>query len=85
MPKIKVVNIKCGGCAAGIKEALKKEGLKNIDVDVANQTVSFDGNSKVATKKLAQMGYPEAGSKRAKSITKKAKSFLSCAIGKTKK
>jgi hypothetical protein len=30
MNKIKVVNIKCGGCEKGIIDALEKAGLKNI-------------------------------------------------------
>lgn len=85
MSKIKVVNIKCGGCEAGIIAALTKEGLKNVKVDVQKQEVSFDGDSKKAKKTLLKLGYPEAGSKEAESLFKKAKSYVSCAIGKAKK
>ncbi|PIR13003.1 heavy metal transporter [Candidatus Falkowbacteria bacterium CG11_big_fil_rev_8_21_14_0_20_39_10] len=84
MTTIKVVNIKCGGCEKGIISALEKEGLKNVQVDVSGQEVSFEGDRDRAAKKLTQMGYPEAGSPAAKSLLKKAKSFVSCAIGKTK-
>lgn len=85
MPKLKVVNIKCGGCEQSIISSLEKEGLSNIKVDVANQTVEFEGDEAIAGKKLAEMGYPEEGSAQAKSLAKKAKSYLSCMIGRTKK
>jgi len=84
MTKIKVVNIKCGGCEKSIITSLEKQGLKNIEVDVVSQTVSFEGNPEVAKRKLASMGYPEAGSKQAKSLLKKGKSYLSCLVGKMK-
>lgn len=84
MITIKVVNIKCGGCGKGIVSALEKEGLKNVQVDVSGQEVSFDGDRDRAAKKLIQMGYPAAGSREAKSFLKKAKSYMSCLIGKTK-
>ena len=84
MNTLKVVNIKCGGCEKGIISALEKKGLSNVRVNVANQTISFDGDINIARKKLASMGYPEAGSKQAKSILKKAKSYMSCAVGKMK-
>lgn len=85
MAKIKVVNIKCGGCEAGIVSALSKKGLKDIKVDIDNQEVIFEGDVSLAKKTLTKMGYPEAGSNEAKSMVKKAKSYISCAIGKTKK
>ena len=84
MNNLKVVNIKCGGCEKGIISALEKEGLRNIKVDVALQIVSFEGNLEIVRKKLSAMGYPEVGSKEAKSILKKAKSYMSCAVGKMK-
>ena len=85
MPIIKVVNLKCGGCEQSVKSALAKAGLRNIAVDVARQSVSFDGDEAVAGKILARLGYPAADSPQAKSLTKKAKSYLSCAIGRIKK
>ncbi len=85
MQYIEVVNIKCGGCEESIIDALTEAGLSNINVDVANQKVYFEGDQEKAKEILNKMGYPEAGSKQAKSLIKKAKSYISCAIGKTKK
>jgi len=85
MSKIHLVNIKCGGCEQGIISALQKQGLKNIKVDVANQLVEFEGDYEVAKKVLTKLGYPEATSQQAKSLGKKAKSYLTCMIGRTKK
>ena len=85
MSILTVVNIKCGGCEQMIISSLEKEGLTNIKVDVANQTVSFDGDIEKAKNILAKLGYPEADSKEAKSFFKKAKSYTSCLIGRIKK
>lgn len=85
MSKIKVVNIKCGGCAAGIKSALSKKGFKKVKVDPNCQLVEFEGDPKTAEKILLKMGYPKAGSREAESVIKKAQSYASCMIGKTKK
>ncbi len=84
MQILKVVNIKCGGCEQNIIDSLQKMGLKNVSVDVAEQTISFEGDENVAKKQLTKMGYPPADSPEAKSKLKKAKSFVSCLIGKTK-
>lgn len=81
---VRVVNIKCGGCKTQIIESLQKAGAQKIEVDVEKQTVSFEGDRDVMCKKLSKMGYPEASSDEAKNVLKKARSFLSCAIGKTK-
>ena len=84
MPILNVVNIKCGGCEKGIEEALAKAGMGDIKVSAADQIVSFEGDADTARKILTKMGYPEAGSEEAKSFLKKAKSYMSCMIGKTK-
>jgi len=85
MPKIKVVNLKCGGCESQVKSILEKEGFENVQVDATNQTVSFDGDLSDAGEILTKAGYPPADSQKAKSLMKKAKSYLSCMIGRTKK
>ncbi len=82
MHQIKVVNLKCEGCANSIIRALEKEGLSDVKVDVAGKTVSFEGDLEKGQKILAQIGYPEQGNQEAARITKKAKSFVSCFIGK---
>ena len=83
---VKVVNIKCGGCAKGIRSALEEKRATNVSVDIENQKVSFEGEVDLEEIKrtLAGMGYPESGSEEAESFFKKAKSYISCAIGKTK-
>ena len=84
MPKIKVVNIKCGGCENQIKAALKKEGITDVLIDVAGGTISFKGKANEARKILSSLGYPEEGSQEAKKFSKKAKSYISCMTGKMK-
>ena len=85
MNTIKVVNIKCGGCEQMIISSLAKGGITNVQVDVAKQTVNFDGDIEKAKKILADLGYPEENSAEAKSFLKKAKSYTSCLIGRIKK
>ncbi len=84
MNTLKVVNIKCGGCEKGISDALESKGLKNIKVSHEDQTVSFNGDIEIARKELTRLGYPEAGTKEAESILKKAKSYETCAVGTVK-
>jgi len=86
--KIEVDNIKCGGCAGGIKAALMKDKMiDDVSVDIEEGVVKIrhkDGFNAAAVKKtLLNMGYPEKGSlKGIRSGAAKAKSFVSCAIGK---
>ncbi len=82
MNTVTVVNIKCGGCEKKITTSLEKAGLTNVTVDVANQTVSFDGDAAGGRKTLSSIGYPEAGTPEAESMLKKAHSYISCAIGR---
>ena len=82
--KVEVVNLKCGGCEKGIKDALSKQGIKNIEVSVKERTVSFEGDLEVAKKELARLGYPEKNSKEAQSFLKSAKSYTTCAVGTIK-
>jgi len=82
MPSITIVNLKCGGCAATITKSLTNAGYSDIHVDVPTSKVTFQGDEKQAEIILAKQGYPRAGSKEAKSLLKKAKSFISCAKGK---
>lgn len=97
---IAVENIKCGGCANGIKQKLSLiEGVKTVEVDIGAGLVSFEMDNHKADKalneeaneslllavkkQLASMGYPEVGSVEGlKAAGAKAKSFVSCAVGK---
>ena len=85
-----VNNIRCGGCANTITKSLLKEGFSNIEVDLSCEprkvTVDICDEASEAHLKaiLRNLGYPlfdeEIG--LADSTALKAKSFVSCAIGK---
>lgn len=89
---IAVENIKCGGCANTIQKALMAvAGVEAvhvaIDEGVIEVSVEPEVNEqevlKTLKKKLLDMGYPEVGSVDGlKSAGAKAKSFISCAVGK---
>lgn len=82
MVTLQVVNIKCGGCQKNIISTLTKNAFTNVSVDIEKQEVSFEGDRTKAMEILLKMGYPEASSPEAKSLLKKGKSYVSCAIGK---
>ena len=85
MQTIKVLNMKCGGCEKTVSSALEKEGFTNISVKAPEGIISFDdGNMEKAEKILSKLGYPKEGTPEAESFLKKATSYVSCAIGKTK-
>lgn len=80
-----VENIKCGGCVNSIQTALRKiEAVEKVAVDVENGTITITGNPyrEKIVKKLNEMGYPHRGNNN---LAKKAKSYVSCAIGKMTK
>jgi len=85
MEKVKIVNLKCEGCAKTIRKALTKEGYRGVEVNNVDLAVSFEGDREKALEILSRLGYPEQGSKEADSLLKKAKSFVICAVGKTAK
>jgi len=84
---IAVENIKCGGCASSIRSRLVEKGLAlAVEVEIEQGRVHVEGNpewrDQVALA-LARMGYPEVGSVEGmKAAAAKAKSFVSCAIGR---
>ena len=86
--KIEVENIKCGGCAGGIKSALMNDKTIDdvlVDIEGGLVEIKYKEGFDIATAKrtLLNMGYPERGTlKGIKSGAAKAKSFVSCAIGK---
>ena len=84
---IQVENIKCGGCAATIKKnLLTDKRISNVEVDVEQGLVTITtSEDAVADYKAAlmKMGYPESGTAEGIAAARaKAKSFVSCAIGK---
>ena len=80
-----VENIKCHGCANTISTGIGKfEEVEEVKVNVEASTVelTINGDEEILLKikeKLARMGYPEAGNN---SGIAKAKSYVSCAIGR---
>jgi len=87
--KIVVENIKCGGCANSITSKLKETfNYEHVDVDVAESTVIIDDKVVDETEVenvLHKLGYPRINSVEGLEAAKtKAKSFVSCAIGRIK-
>lgn len=85
---LKIQNLKCGGCANTILTQLSKlEGIKDVKVNNETDEVTFSYGSEAkmdaALKKLSGLGYPPVG--EANSLPKKAKSFVSCAVGRVTK
>lgn len=79
-----IENLKCGGCAATIKKGLLSlDNVVQVDVSVESSEVSYEASVDVSSavrEKLSKMGYPIAGDKN--TLGHKAKSFVSCAIGR---
>lgn len=82
--EIQIENLKCGGCAATIKKGiLAIEGVSDVTIDVEKSVVTIASESENLEEiksKLSKLGYPEVGDKN--SVLHKAKSFVSCAVGK---
>ncbi len=84
---IEVENIKCGGCANSIrKRLLEIDGVTEVAVDIEAGVVTVSApeavrDTLVAT--LEKLGYPQRGSVAGlKAAGAKAKSFVSCAVGR---
>ncbi|APZ48039.1 heavy metal transporter [Polaribacter reichenbachii] len=81
---IQIENLKCGGCAATIKKGiLGIDGVNEIDIDIEKSIVSIASekdNLAEIKLKLSKLGYPEVGDKN--SVLHKAKSYVSCAVGR---
>ena len=85
---IKIQNLKCHGCANTIITQLTKlEGISGVTVnnDTDEVTLNFESDSQLVTvnKKLSELGYPLVGENN--SLPKKAKYFVSCAVGRMSK
>jgi copper chaperone len=84
--EIFVENIKCGGCMNTITKAvLSIEGTSNVAIDLETEKISLDAPDDVRSKiveKLHSLGYPEVGHNN---LIEKAKSYVSCAVGKMSK
>lgn len=85
---IKIQNLKCGGCASTITKKIEKiNGIDSVSVEVESSTLFFEYKEDIqfetVVKVLSDIGYPVVGSEN--TITSKAKSYVSCAIGKIQK
>lgn len=85
----KVLNIKCGGCANTIKESLKEE-FGEVDVDLTQEPrivtlrIKDEDTELLFRQKIKKLGYhvEDEVLGRFSKGSLKAKSFISCAIGK---
>lgn len=82
-----IQNLKCGGCAATIRKGLQQlDGIDEVQVDNDQSTVSFTYNKEVnycaAKNKLTHLGYPLIDDDN--SLLTKARSYVSCAVGRVK-
>lgn len=86
--QISVENIKCGGCARTVENTLNAiEGVNSVSVTVDTGLVEVETQDHIdretLVEALQQKGYPEKGSLEGlKSVSAKAKSYVSCAIGR---
>ena len=84
----KVLNVKCEGCANRLKSALKEdfgEVIVNLEVEPREIELNIDEDKiELLKKQLRELGYPlECDTLSDFELAKlKAKSFISCAIGK---
>ena len=84
---VTVENIKCGGCANSIRKALGAiAGVSGVEVDIEKGDIRVEGDQGArgaVTRRLLELGYPESGAVSGiGSAAAKAKSFVSCAIGR---
>lgn len=82
--KIIVDNLKCGGCANSIKKAINKIiGVLKVNVVEDCNAVFIEHVGQISRnvfiEALANLGYPE---EETSTTFQKAKSYVSCAVGK---
>lgn len=81
---IYIQNLKCGGCATTISKNISTiESVENVSINVENNSISLSHQPDFLEKikqTLKKIGYPEQGEDN--NIMDKAKSYMSCAVGK---
>lgn len=85
-----VANVRCGGCANTITTSLQKAGFEEVTVDLTCEprkvTVKIADEAQLAQVQaiLRSLGYPLITDERgfSEDTILKAKSFVSCALGK---
>lgn len=83
-----IQNLKCGGCANTIITRLSNiDGIDTVTVNNETDSVSFNYNNENTLNKavelLSKLGYPVEGEQNP--LSKKAKSYVSCAVGRMNK
>ncbi|MFN8280595.1 MAG: heavy-metal-associated domain-containing protein [Saprospiraceae bacterium] len=83
--EIFIQNLKCAGCAGTIIRSLSSvAGISDVQVDQENDAVRFNASEDrlvpLAEETLAHLGYPKVDDPN--SLLHKAKSFVSCAVGR---
>lgn len=84
----KIQNLKCSGCENTITSNLQKiKSISAIQINQENDSITFEYDKEATLKKaksvLKKIGYPELGEDN--KLSTKAKSYVSCAIGKLTK
>jgi copper chaperone len=82
---IYIQNLKCGGCAKTITNKLSEiNEIEDINVLIDESAVTFNYKNEsiinVVKETLKNTGYPEISDEN--SLLTKAKSYVSCAVGK---
>lgn len=83
-----VKNVKCGGCANTLKTKLKEKfGVIEVDLEVHPRKITLDieeSQVEELQKSLRGLGYPLSTDELStlENVGAKAKSFVSCAVGK---
>ena len=85
---LKIQNLKCGGCANTIITRISNiDGIDTVTVNNETDSVSFNYNNENTLNKavelLSKLGYPVEGEQNP--LSKKAKSYVSCAVGRMSK
>lgn len=83
--KIIIANLKCGGCESTIINKLKEfKGVESVSVNHDEDSVSIIHNEQTSreafTKKLHDLGYPEATEENG--LLLQLKSYASCIVGR---
>ena len=88
MKQYKVLNVKCGGCANTLKTKLEPEfGKVDVNLDTMPRIITIhkdDIDEEKLRTTLKSLGYPmsDEDTNFIEDVGFKAKSFVSCAIGK---
>ena len=85
---VQIQNLKCNGCATTIKNKLQDlENIQNIEIELEESKVSFEHDTEsdlvIVKKELHHLGYPLEGEEN--KFQTKAKSYISCAVGRMNK